>query len=118
MTWHTDLSPAAARAQREGDARRRIYARSLRCTLARNATRAIIMRPANRNREHQLAAYEWIKANLPAFEYDAARGWWVGPLEALPDAWKKLKEFDMVALSDGAQRYLEEVGYYGRESDS
>jgi hypothetical protein len=117
MSLLNDLSPEAARAVRESAARHRLYARAHRVTLARNATRAIIIRPSWDGKQHQREVADWIKANLPNYTFRSERNWWEGPLELLPDTYEKLKQHDMVTLSDGAQRYLEEVGTDDRTDD-
>jgi hypothetical protein len=104
-----DLSPEAAKAQRAGRARAALRAMDLSPRLARTATLAVILRPVYGGRRHQVAVAAWIRANLPAFRFNAKANRWEAPIDALVAA---LAAFEAKGLpagntSQGVREFLE-----------
>jgi hypothetical protein len=73
MTWHSELSPEAARAQREAAGRSAMFLPRM----TRTNGLLIIQRPHWGNRR---AFVQFMVRDLPGFQFDAKRDWWAAPL--------------------------------------
>ena len=73
MTWHSELSPEAQKAQREAAGRRRMYLPRL----GRTNGLLIIQRP---HWGHRREFPQFMARDLPMFAFDSKRNWWAAPL--------------------------------------
>jgi hypothetical protein len=94
-----ELSPRAQKAKFEAAARARAWWPSI----ARTASKAVVMRPSHGGRRHRQAFTAWMRVNLPAFSFDNKRNYWTAPLGELAAARETLAP---VNLSDGAVQFL------------
>lgn len=77
-------------------------------TIARTGDRAIVYRPRWAGRRVGKLFAQDMAASLPQFAFNPKKDRWEAPLDQLPVACDAFKPH--VNLSDGARKYLEEVG--------
>jgi hypothetical protein len=103
------LSPEAAKAVAAGRARAALRAMDLSPRLARTATLAVILRPVYGGKRHQVTVAAWIRANLPAFRFNAKENRWEAPIDALVAAVAAFEAKGLPAgnVSAGVRKFLE-----------
>jgi hypothetical protein len=105
----TELSPEAAKARRQGQARARLWDMRLSPRLARTANLAVILRPEYGGRKRQADLAQWIRTRLPQFQFDASLNRWEAPLSELAAAAAVLRLAGMpeANVSPGVRQMLD-----------